>query len=230
MNNKLLFLLKKELTIHYRNRDFLLGVAIFNILFTILICSLFRNLGVTPKEVGLIACPYLWIIFVLSMLRVMLQSTQEESTKGLYLIQTKQGYQPSNIFYSKLIGAFIAGMLLVLSEFSAFTLLMGYKDIVNPLISYSYIFIISLPGLTSLSLLSAFISHRSRTQEVLMPVLLLPLILLLSIAVVSLGESIFNDGYLDYSNYWLKVVVGLQILLVLTSELLFRELIKLKLN
>lgn len=233
---RLKMLCLKEYKLQFRNYESFMGIVIFNALVTVLICALFRNLQLTPKEVGLIACPYLWLILVLSIFRLLLQNLSEESRKGLFLKQLRDGFSSTEIFLAKFLSGLLLGFVIITIQTLVFLLLMGHQEILTSVIGLGVVYAISLPSLVSLSIIGACISHRSSYEEVLMPIILLPLILLLSLAVVSQGELIFIDInsqpklaiFESFNSYWFKLVLGLQLVLVLVSELLFRVISRIK--
>ena len=228
MIERLSILVRKEYKLYLRNREFFIGILIFNALLTVLVSALFRNLQISVNEIGLIASPYLWIILVLGVFRIMLQNLSEESRKLLFLKQTRDGFKSTEIFLAKLISGTMVSIFIVLIQSFVFIILMGFPAIMFSLFKLGLIYILALPALVSLSIIGATISHRSSYEEVLMPIILLPLILLLSVASVTLGESVFAGQDFDYGSFWFKLLAGLQVLLVLTSELLFRVIAKLK--
>ena len=225
---RLRLLLLKELKFYRRESNALFGIFVFNALLTIMICALLRNLKISPEEISLIVCPYLWLILILSIFRITIQNINEESKKGLFLKQIRDGYLSLEIFISKLISGLTTGALLIVVQTFFFSWLIGFEEIIRPIISVSFIYFISLPALISLAFIGAYISLRSASEEVLMPILLLPMILILSIAAVTVAEDIFNTKYLDFQFYWLKLIIGMQVIFVIVCEFLFRVISKLK--
>jgi ABC-type transport system involved in cytochrome c biogenesis permease component len=147
---------------------------------------------------------------------------------GLFLKQIRDGYLSIEIFFSKLISGMITGFLLIIVQSFFFSWLIGFEEIIKPIMFVNFIYFLTLPAVISLSFIGAYISLRSSSEEVLMPILLLPMILILSIAAVTVAEDVFNTKNLDFQFYWLKLIIGMQIVFVLVCEFLFRIISKLK--
>ena len=123
---RLQILIIKELRLQFRHYESIFGIVIFNALVTILICALFRNVQLAPQEVGLLACPYLWLILVLSIFRLLLQNLAEETKKGLFLKQIRDGFSSSEIFAAKLLSGFTLVFAFIIVQTLIFILLWGY--------------------------------------------------------------------------------------------------------
>lgn len=220
MNNvkKLLY---KDIKNSLRNPESLYGVIAFNVLLTIVITFFYRSVQIEISEVSVFCLPLLWTIYIITIMKFVLQFLSEESKKSLFFFQVRDGYSSTHIFLSKLICTCTVGALIVFIQVSIFTLLLGFTSYLFPLFSFAVLCILSLPAISSISIISALISQRGQKEELLMPILTLPMVLFISISVLNYAEILFENGFFDYQNFWFKVIVIMQVLYGITCNLMF---------
>lgn len=228
MLKRFYLLLRKEYLLKIRRSESLGGLVLYGILFTVLLSFMLRRVSVRPEELGIVALPALWIIFLFTVFRYCLQSFASESKDGIFQLQLDYGFSAVEIIWAKIIGASLVSILVLVVEFLVFMILIGFPEVVNPLLRSLLVFGISIPGVLSIACLSAFMGHRSGKEEVVMPILVLPLILPLSVSVLGASESFFHGDTFDLNSFWIKNSIGISVLLCFLAGYLFKALLSIK--
>lgn len=250
MNNRILQLMNKEYNTKIRQGNTILGIFLFSVLFCMLLSFLIRHLTVRVEDIGLIALPGFWIVFLSTIFRYSLHSYSEEISSGIFIFQKKAGYKVSEIFYVKLFFDVLISLLFLGVQAFAFYVLLGIPGIVLEISLSVFAFAVALPALISIASLGACMSLKIGKEEVLMPILVIPLLLLISVSVISYGESVFSYS-LTYSellktelsvgasessgnrssmlsffdSFWIKSVCGISIVMLTVSSYIFNAII-----
>jgi len=224
----ILKLLKKEYLLKLRGGETLIGLIMHGVLYTLLLAFLIRNLSARIDEMHLVAIPAIWIIFLGTVVRYNIQSFTKEVRGGIFRLQLSYGYPASSLFWSKILNSLLIVLMMLIFEFLAFGILMGQIDLLKPLLLSFLVFAISLPAVLITAALAAIISLCSEKEEVLMPIVLIPLLLLLSLSVMSLAEGFFHGQPFDFTSFWLQLIIGETIILALLAAPLFNYLVNQK--
>jgi ABC-type transport system involved in cytochrome c biogenesis permease component len=228
MTTRFICLLKKEYLQKIRQSETLIGILLYALLFSILLSFLIRHLSVRSEELGLIAVPALWIIFISTVFRYSLFSYSEEVKNNIFIIQRSYGFSIGEIYYAKLLADIgICAAILILQS-GVFYLLLGMPQVSNELLYVFLSFLITVPGVVSLCSIGSSMSFNSGKEEVVMPVLVIPLLLLMSISVVSLSEEVFRGSFEVLTSFWGQTCIGLSVLFCTISVYLFNAIITLR--
>ncbi len=218
----------KEYYLKIRQCQTIIGIFLFSVLFSILLAFLLRHLSVRVDELGIIALPAFWIIFLSTVFRYSLHSYSEEIHSGIFKNQILSGYRPGEIFYVKLFVDCLFAVFLLSFQFLVFFLLLGIPQAGSIFLQVFLGFLVSLPAVISITSLGACMSHRSGREEILMPILAIPLLLLISVSVVSYGEEVFR-GNMDFpDSFWLKACAGMSLIMISVSGFLFNAIISIR--
>jgi ABC-type transport system involved in cytochrome c biogenesis permease component len=218
----------KEYIRTIRQYQNILGIFLFSILFSIVLSFLLRHLTIQVNELGIYLLPSFWIIFIASVFRYSLYSFKEEVAFNIFRIQSISGYKASEIFYVKIFWDILVISILLLLQFFVFYILLGFTDILEIYFRIFLGFLLSLPAVICISSIGAYMSHRSGNEEILMPILSLPLLLLISVSVVSYGEAVCLGNFDFYNSYWIKITGGISLILLSVSSLLFNAILSIK--
>jgi ABC-type transport system involved in cytochrome c biogenesis permease component len=228
MNKRLYMLFRKEYFLKLRQANTISGIFLFSILFCTLLAFLLRQLSVRAEELGLIALPAFWIIFLSTIFRYSLHSYHEETRTEIFSNQIRSGFSPGELFYVKLCCDFLVASLLLYVQFLVFYMLLGIPDADLHLLRSSTVFLLSLPGVLSITSLGACMSLRTGREEILMPVMVLPLLLLISVSVLSYSEGIFDGTATIFDSFWIRVVCGISLIMTSVSGVLFNLIVSIR--
>ncbi len=224
MKTKFSHLLKKEYFITVRDGG-ILEMLVYGSSFTFLLCILVRYVPDLSNSLVEILLPAFWTLYVTSIFRFFLKSNREEIEKGIFYSQLLLGVSETKIFYSKLITGILVSLLLLYSQAFILVFLLAIPDLTARLFAALTYCSIAIPCLAVISELCAIISISGNKAEVIMPIISFPLLILLSTATLQISESVFLTGSFNDAEYWLKLILGLSIILLLFAPRLFKFLI-----
>jgi ABC-type transport system involved in cytochrome c biogenesis permease component len=228
MTARFFSLLKKEYLQKIRQSETLTGILLYALLFSILLSFLLRHLSVRSDELGIIAVPALWIIFISTVFRYSLFSYSEEVKNNIFKIQRSYGFSIGEIYYAKLLTDIGVCSVILMLQSAVFYLLLGMPQVSGELLYVFFSFLLTVPGVVSLCSLGSSMSFNSGKEEVVMPVLVIPLLLLMSISVVSLSEEVFRGSCDIVSSFWGQTCIGLSVLFCTISVYLFNGIVALR--
>lgn len=223
MSKPISILLKKEYLYVKRGSLSLRGLVLFGALFVLLLCFLLREIGVNPQEVGLISFSGLWLITLFTCFRYSLQAYREESERDIFCALLDSGYSAEKIFYSKLLFAILILLVMGLINFSLFTVLIGFPEILSALLCSYVVFLMAIPGLAILGSIGAIVSLVSKQEEIIMGITVVPLSLYYGVLVVSEAELAFSNRAINLTSHGLLSVIGMSVILFLVTPILSRS-------
>lgn len=226
MSKSFSLLLKKEYLLVRRGAMSLGGVVLYGVLFMLLVCFLLREMGVRPSEIGLVSFSGLWLITLFTCFRYSLQAYREESEKDIFISLLDSGFSVEQVMYSKIIFGVLILFILTAVNFIIFTLLLGFPEIIQNLLSAYVVFFLAIPGLTLIGGLGAVVSLLSKQEEILMGVTVVPLSLYYGVLVVSEAEHAFRTAELDMASHGILSFVGISVILFLLIPLLAKSIFK----
>ena len=175
----------KDIVLEIRTRDIVVSVLVFAFLVVVVFNF---SLNVTPRVVKDLAPGILWVAFafagVLAMNRAFVLEKDRGSLEGLLLTPVSR----DAIYFGKMLGIFLFMVVVeallvpvfaVLLNFSAFSVGFGLSTLLATL------------GFATVGTLFSAIAVNTRSREIMLPVLFLPVILPVIIAAV---ESASGDG------------------------------------
>jgi ABC-type transport system involved in cytochrome c biogenesis permease component len=228
MNSRIFALFRKEYFLKFRQSHTISGIVLFSILFCILLAFLLRHLSARVSDLGLIAFPAFWIIFLLTVFRYSLYSYSEEIQSGIFRFQISLGYSGSEIFYVKfLVDTLICAVLMAIQYFVLFILL-GIPQIASVFVNAFLSALLALPAVVSLASLGACMSLRAGKEEIMMPVLVLPLLLIISLSVISYSESLFHVQTAILDSFWNRSSIGMSMIMISVSGILFTRIVSIR--
>ncbi len=187
--------LAKDLLAEWRSKDRIIAMLIFSLLAVVIYHFALPDLGreAIPEVVpGLLWATYLFAA-ILGLNRSFSMELENEAITGLAMIPIDRGW----IYLGKATANFILLATIQGLAAAAFALAFGLdlRPLVLPLAG---IILLGAIGITSVGTLFAAVSARTRNQEILLPLLLLPLLMPVLIAAVSATRGLLlGEGLLD---------------------------------
>ena len=187
----------KDIVLEIRTRDIIVSVLVFAFLVVVVFNF---SLNVTPRVVKDLAPGILWVAFafagVLAMNRAFVLEKDRGSLEGLLLTPVSR----DAIYFGKMLGIFLFMIVVeallvpvfaVLLNFSAFSVGFGLSTLLATL------------GFATVGTLFSAIAVNTRSREIMLPVLFLPVILPVIIAAV---ESAAGDGSTVSVARWIGLI------------------------
>ena len=185
-------ILRKDLIRELRTRDMLVSMALFALLAMVIFHWAFTVRGDT--DLTYFTGGMLWVTFVFAMLlglnRSFAQEKDEHCLDGLLLCPVDR----VTIFLAKTVGNLIFLLIIQAVAVPVFTLFFIERSIIGDLPPFLAVLLLADLGICSLGTLLATISMNTRSRDLLLPILFLPLIVPVLIAATGATTLVFAEG------------------------------------
>ncbi len=190
----------KDILLEVRTRDIVVSVVVF----ALLVIVVFNfALGVNPALVNDLAPGILWVAFafagVLAMNRAFVLEKEMGSLDGLYLTPVSR----DAIYFGKMLGTFlfmIAVEIVLLPVFAVFFNFSAFSPALLLAI------VLATLGFATVGTLFSAIAVHTRSREIMLPLLFLPVILPVIIAAVESSAGSIDGGGLGSVARWLGLI------------------------
>ncbi|MEO1054483.1 MAG: heme exporter protein CcmB [Bacteroidota bacterium] len=210
-----LTLLKKDVTLEWRNRYAFNGLALY-LVSTIFICYLSFNLK--QNQLNPITWNVLfWVIMLFTILNAASKSfMQEGQARTLYYYTIAS---PRSVIFSKIIYNTILGLLLSFIGFVFYCFVMGnpVQDIYLFLLN---IFLASCGFSSSLTMISN-IAAKANNNTTLMAILSFPVIIPMLLVVIKISQNALDGLDWSASDSFLLVLIAINLIVIGLSYILF---------
>ena len=178
----------KDILLEIRTRDIVVSVAVFA--FLVIVVFNFA-LNVTPARVEELAPGILWVTFafagVLAMNRAFVLEKDRGSLEGLLLTPASR----DAIYFGKMIGTFLFMIAVEAVVLPVFTVLFNFSVFSPALIAA---IVLATLGFATVGTLFSAIAVHTRSREIMLPLLFLPIIIPLIIAAVESSAGSIEGG------------------------------------
>lgn len=190
----------KDILLEIRTRDIVVSVLVFGFV-TVVVFNFALN--VTPRVVDELAPGILWVAFafagVLAMNRAFVVEKEGGSLEGLLLTPVSR----DAIYFGKMLGAFLFMVVVELVLLPVFAVMFGFSAF-SPGLVFSIL--LATLGFATVGTLFSAIAVHTRSREIMLPVLFLPVIVPVIIgAVEASARSIGGDGSVGVAR-WLGLI------------------------
>jgi heme exporter protein B len=213
-------IVRKDLLIEARGKEIILSVSFFVLLMVFTFNFAFKP-GTVPKEV--MAPGVLWFTFLfagmLSFQRVINSEQENSCLDGLMLCP--QGRDV--IFVSKLISSFLFILMVEAISLPIFTVVFNLSFFPIQLL---LIIPVATLGISTIGTLLSALSMNTRLQEVMLPVLLIPLVVPVVIGAVESTKDAFNGDGWSALQPWIWLLIIFDIVFLVIGLLTFEHVIE----
>lgn len=211
----------KDIRLELRTKEILSSMFVFSLLVVVVFSFIFDP---AQHDTKTIAGGTYWMALIFAGLLGLGKSMQQEIT-GANLEAMLLTPVPRNaIFFGKVIS-----MLLILFAMQAimiplFAVLYEVNLLADPLMLI--VIVVVTYGFVLLGTLFSLIAARSRTREILLPLLLLPVTVPLMLAAIQLTNALIDQTSPDIYMKWMRLAVVYDIVFTSISALLFGPLVE----
>jgi len=185
-------IVRKDLIRELRTRDMLVSMILF-----VLLAMIIFHYAFTVKEgtdLTFFTGGMLWVTFIFAMLlglnRSFAQEKDERCLDGLLLCPVDR----VTIFFAKTAGNLVFLLIIQVVAVPVFALFFIERSFVGELLPFLLVLLLADIGICALGTLLATISMNTRSRDLLLPILFLPLIVPLLVAATSATTLVFADG------------------------------------
>lgn len=215
-------ILLKELRSEWRTREILSAMGVFGALVLIVF-----NFAFPPGTVDFrrLAPGILWVAFIFSgilgMNRSMAQEKEEGCLQGLLLTPTDRGALYLGKMLANLLFLLVVEAIIVCVFALFFNV--GFLEVLGPFVLVTFL---GSVGFIATGTLFAAISVQTRFQEVLLPILLIPLVAPLLIGAVKCTGAILSGRGLEDITFWLKFIGAFDAIFVVVAFVIFEYVVQ----
>ncbi len=207
----------KDIVAEVRNKDIVTSILTFAILILVIFNFALR---LTPQTILSLAPGILWITFIFSgilgLTRLFVLEQENNTIHGILLSPVSR----ENIYLSKVISTFIfisASELIIVPLFSILFNVPLFDFLIFGVILLTTI------GFSSIGTFFSAIATNTKSREIMMPMLFVPIVVPIIIAaVISTGTLLEGGGWNDISK-WVQLIVVFDILSLVFSMLAFEQ-------
>jgi heme exporter protein B len=185
-------ILRKDLIRELRTREMIISMILFVLLAMVIFHYAFSVKEDT--ELTYFTGGMLWVTFIFAMLlglnRSFAQEKDERCLDGLLLCPVDR----VTIFLAKTAGNFIFLLIIQVVAVPIFTLFFVQRSYVGDLLQFVVVLLLADLGICALGTLLATISMNTRSRDLLLPIIFLPLIVPVLIAATGATTLIFAEG------------------------------------
>tara|TARA_A100001037_G_scaffold306749_1_gene354922 strand:- start:1388 stop:2077 length:690 start_codon:yes stop_codon:yes gene_type:complete len=213
--NQLILLVKKDLILEWRTKEFTTASLVLGMLIVVVL-----NFGIrlTSEQWEMAGPGVLWICFVLSGIvgvgRAFQSDFDNEALTGIDLL----GISRDILFFSKMTTCMIFIMMMLLVLIVPFIALLGFNPFSWELLVVLILFSL---GFSLVSTLFVFVSNQTKSKDVIMYVLILPVVLPILIASIEVTRELVAGYPLNVTNHWLGILVGFDLVYLVICPWLF---------
>ncbi len=216
---------EKDLRLEWRTRESALIMAVFALLVLTLFSFAFGPGGGSGGDARAAQAGILWISFLFACV-VGLSRTMgvERESAGLSAMYASPA-APSALYLGKVLSAAVLMGLMELVGFAVLAVL--YRaDVWKSAGALALIAASATLGIAGAGTLFSAMSTRTRTREVLLPVLMFPALVPVLIAAVKATEAHLGDGGWPDSRDWLRLLLVYDVVFLVAASVIFEYILE----
>jgi heme exporter protein B len=211
--------LKKDLRLEWRSRDTLNALGFFALLVVVIFSFSFDP---NAEESRHIAGGIFWVSFVFAALVALNQSWARELRHQVLDAYRVSQAAPASLFIGKAVGNFLFVALIEALVSPLFVIFYNLRA-VGSLWMLAAVFLLGTWALVINGTFFAALCARTRSREMMLPLLLLPISLPAVLAMVEATTAILTGE--SSPNMWIKLLAGYDIVFTTASLLLFETVL-----
>jgi heme exporter protein B len=215
----LLAIVRKDIMLELRTKDIVVSVSVFSVLVIVIF-----NFAIdpTPQTVAFVAPGVLWVAFVfggvLGLTRSFALEKDGGNLHGILLAPVSR----DAIFFGKMLASFLFMMLVEVMAFAVFAVLFNLS-LVEPILLPTAV--LATLGITTLGTVFSAMAVNTRAREVMLPLLFLPVIVPVIIAVVEATGLLLRDGDMSDIVVWLSMLAAFDAIFLVVCPFAFSVIV-----
>jgi len=215
-----LIIIWKDILLEFRAKDITISVLVFGVLLAIVFNF---ALNINPQQISEIAAGIIWVSFafsgILIMSRTFVREQEQGGMEGLLLSPISRDV----IFLSKVLVSFLFMIAIEAILLPVFATMLNIN-------SFSWILIITVVlatlGFATVGTLFSFMAVKTRSREIMLPVLFFPIILPVILGAIEASKGSFGIGYEPSWNRWLPLIAIFDALFLVICPWIFSYLVE----
>jgi heme exporter protein B len=215
-------IIEKDILLELKTKEVINSMLIFALLVVIVFSFIFEP-GAEYKID--LAAGILWMAIIFSGILGLNKSMMNEVTGGNLSALLLAPIDRSAIFFGKTFSNFIFILFMEVITIPVYTIFYDISLLDNLLLNIATL-LLGTYGFSVLGTLFSIISVKSKTREVMLPILLLPLIIPLVLASIQSMNIFIKGENIEESYKWLQLLLGFDIIFTLVIYLIFEYVIE----
>ena len=217
--NTLLAIIWKDLIVEFRSKEIILPILAFSCL-TLIIFNF--AIDTTRIDIKYLAAGILWIVFIFTSILILVRSSNIENQNGNLQGLLLSPISREAIFFSKLISNFIFVSIIQIIITIVFIIIFNFSDF-N--LKFIPIILLGTFGIITIGNVFSIISNNTKSQEIILSVLLFPTITPVLIASVEAINSIIGNNN-DWLNQWIPLLIIFDTVFIIISPYAFNFIVE----
>ena len=221
----LIAVVEKDLRLEWRTKESLLVMVVFALLVLTLFGFAFGPEGGSGENVQAVQAGILWISFLFACV-IGLSRTMgvERESAGLAAMYTSPA-DPSALYLGKVVSVAVLVGIMELLGFAALAILY-HADVWKSAGAFALVAISATVGIAAAGTLFSAMSTRTRTREVLLPVLMFPVLVPVLIAAVKATEAHLGGGGWADSMDWIRLMLVYDVVFLVVASLVYEYVLE----
>lgn len=210
----------KDVLIETRTKDLLSTVLVFSLLVMVIF-----NFAIdpTPQIIGLVAPGILWIAFVFGGILGFGRSFTIENQGKSFLALLLSPISREQVFWGKVLTNLFMMLIVEMICLPIFVVLFNISFDVLLLLPY---LVLATVGIVTLGTLFSAMAVNTRSREVMLPLLFLPVVIPVIIAGVESSTTIIGGGEFSEAFKWIPFLVAVDAIFLVLSPIAFNIIVQ----
>ena len=221
----LLAVVEKDLRLEWRTKESLLVMVVFALLVLTLFSFAFGPGGGSGENARAVQAGVLWISFlfacVIGLSRTMGVERESSGFSAMYASPS----DPSALYLGKVASALVLMGIMELAGFAVLAVLYQ-ADIWKSTGALALVAVSATIGIAASGTLFSAMSTRTRTREVLLPVLMFPALVPVLIAAVKATEAHLGGGGWADSRDWIRLMLVYDVVFLVAASMVFEYILE----
>ncbi|BAI79688.1 heme exporter membrane protein [Deferribacter desulfuricans SSM1] len=211
-------IVEKDLILELKSKEVINSMLVFSLLVVVIFSFIFEPGAEYKNE---IAAGILWMAITFSGILGLNKSIINEINGGNLNALLLAPVDRSAVFFGKVLSNYLFLLLMELMTIPIFMIFYNINLFEKNVVGTLLVFLSGSYGFSVLGTLFSLISVKSKTRELMLPLLLLPLLVPVILASIqSLNIFYFDGGYADASK-WLKLIFAFDIIFTCVIYVIF---------
>ena len=221
----LLAVVEKDLRLEWRTKESLLVMVVFALLVLTLFSFAFGPGGGSGENARAVQAGVLWISFlfacVIGLSRTMGVERESSGFSAMYASPS----DPSALYLGKVASALVLMGIMELAGFAVLAVLYQ-ADVWKSTGALALVAVSATIGIAASGTLFSAMSTRTRTREVLLPVLMFPALVPVLIAAVKATEAHLGGGGWADSRDWIRLMLVYDVVFLVAASMAFEYILE----
>lgn len=213
---------EKDILLELKSKEVINSMLIFSLL-TVIVFSFIFEPGAEYK-IDLVG-GILWMAIVFAGILGLNKSMMSEINGGNLNALLLAPVDKSAIFFGKALSNFVFLVFMEIITIPVFTIFYNINIFQHNLLSIP-VLILGNYGFSILGTLFSIISVKSRTREVMLPILLLPLMIPIILAAIQSINIFIKGGAISDANKWIRLIVAFDLIFTFVVYAIFDYIVE----